>query len=100
MAELDDSAFPASVLAFRPQCPGCSPEKMGAEGERPCSFYDCPGLPAELKVTCDICMFDFAVGDGQPKCDHATCETALRLKKNVPTYEAWAELVRGHGSHN
>jgi len=71
---------------------------MGVEGYRPCSFYDCPGLPEELEVTCNICMFDFAAGDGQPRCDHATCETALRLTKNVPTYRAWVELMRAEAA--
>ncbi len=95
MTQFGALSLPPEVRAFRPRCPGCSPEKMGIEGERPCSSYDCPGLPKELEVTCDICMFDFAAADGQPRCDHATCETALRLKRNVPTYEAWVELVRG-----
>lgn len=99
MSQPGDASLPAAVRTFRPQCPGCSPEKLGVEGEKPCSFYDCPGLPHELEVTCNLCMFDFAAADGQPKCDHATCETALRLKKNVPTYRAWIELVRaGAGS--
>ena len=35
-------------------------------------------------------MFDFAAEDGQVKCDHDTCDTALRLQANVATYETWA----------
>jgi len=85
--------LPLAVRSFRPKCPGCNPNAAGA---RPCSFYDCPGLPTELRVTCDLCMYDFVADSGQVKCDHTTCETALRLKANVSTYEAWLEnLITG-----
>ncbi|MEX1207659.1 MAG: hypothetical protein WEE36_03500 [Acidimicrobiia bacterium] len=90
----DSVLLSETVRAFRPRCPGCEPAEMGAAGVRPCSYYDCPGLPAELKVTCEKCMYDFATDDGQVKCDHTTCETALRLKANVPIYEAWVEMVQ------
>lgn len=85
--------LPESVRHFRPNCPGCMPTKLAAEGARPCSYYDCPGLPEELKVTCDTCMFDFVAEDGQVKCDHSTCETARRLRKNAHTYRAWLHLL-------
>lgn len=92
---MDDryAGLPETVRMFRPRCPGCTPKKVASEGSRPCSFYDCPGLPAELQVTCNLCMFDFASEDGQPKCDHRTCETALRLQKNVATYREWVRLI-------
>jgi len=93
MAELGFGSLPPEALAFRPRCPGCTPEKVAEEDARPCSSYDCPGLPSALQVTCDLCMYDFAAGDGQMKCDHATCETALRLKGNVDAYRAWVQLV-------
>lgn len=86
-------SLPKSVRAFRPRCPNCNPDVVLEEGARPCSFYACPGLPAELHVTCDLCMYDFAADDGQVKCDHNTCETALRLKANVPIYRAWLQLL-------
>ena len=82
-----------AAVTYRPRCPGCTPEAIAAEGARPCSSYDCPGLPAALKVTCDLCMYDFYAGDGQVKCDHDTCETAARLRKNVDTYRAWVAAV-------
>ncbi len=81
-------------MDFRPTCPGCTPSKVTEEGARPCSFYDCPGLPQELQVTCDLCLYDFANNTGQIKCDHRTCETALRLKGNVGIHRAWVELLR------
>jgi hypothetical protein len=86
-------ALPPTVRDFRPQCPGCTPTAVTAVGAQPCSFYDCPGLPAELQVTCNTCMYDFAAEDGQPTCDHSTCETALRLQGNVETYRTWVRLL-------
>ena len=90
---LDPATLPKSVTAFRPNCPGCSPRVVTADAARPCSAYDCPGLPAELRVTCDTCMYDFANDDGQVKCDHATCADARRLRGNVATYQAWLEYI-------
>ncbi len=93
MATIDFDSLPPAVRAFRPRCPGCTPEKVAAEGARPCSFYDCPGLPPELQVTCNTCMYDFAAQDGQITCDHATCEIALRLAGNVETYRTWVRRL-------
>jgi hypothetical protein len=89
----DYTSLSRSVRDFRPLCAGCAPDIVTAEGARPCSHYDCPGLPTELEVTCDKCMYDFAAQDGQPDCDHNTCETAQRLRKNVPTYRTWVKLL-------
>lgn len=99
MTDLSFDELPADVLAFRPNCPGCTPQKVVGDETRPCSSYDCPGLPAGLKVTCDVCMYDFAARDGQIKCDHATCETAARLRTNVETYEAWVRLIAQEMQH-
>ena len=86
-------ALPEAVRRFRPTCPGCSATAALKDPARPCSSYDCPGLPADLQVTCAECMYDFAFEDGQVKCDHATCEEALRLESNVPTFRAWLDLL-------
>jgi len=93
MALSDLADLPESVLHFRPKCPGCTPAKVTEPGAHPCSFYDCSGLPAELEVTCNLCMYDFAVDDGQVKCDHEVCETAMRLRNNVVTYRRWHRLI-------
>jgi hypothetical protein len=92
--DIDLDLLPPAVRAYRPRCPGCDPTTVTSGSTRPCSYYDCPGLPDELRVTCDTCMYDFAAEDGQVKCDHATCETARRLASNVPVYRAWVALVR------
>ncbi len=94
----DLETLPEIVHRFRPNCPGCTPEKATAPGAKPCSFYDWPGLPRELEVTCDTCMYDFAAQDGQVKCDHGTCDTALRLEANVETYRAWIRLIRAEAA--
>lgn len=94
ISENDFSTLPETAKAFRPKCPGCTPKVVTDADAKPCSSYDCPGLPAELQVTCNSCMYDFAAGDGQIKCDHATCEDALRLKGNVETYRRWLEYIR------
>ena len=93
MLSRDIARLPKVVRDFRPNCPGCTPEKVTTPGGEPCSFYSCPGLPDQLKVTCDLCMFDFANQNGQFKCDHTTCETAIRLKKNVATYRGWVQMI-------
>lgn len=92
--EIDLDLLPPAVRAYRPRCPGCDPTTVTAAESRPCSYYDCPGLPAELHVTCDKCMYDFAAAEGQVKCDHQTCETAARLKANIPIYRAWVAMLR------
>lgn len=93
MRDADFESLPDVVRSFRPVCPGCTPAKLTQPGARPCSFYDCPGLPKELEVVCDTCLFDFAAQDGQVKCDHNTCEVAVRLKANVETYKRWIRLI-------
>ncbi|MDX1450204.1 MAG: hypothetical protein R3246_14210 [Acidimicrobiia bacterium] len=97
MADSRGIDLPPDVLAFRPRCPGCTPQRLAEEEVRPCSYYDCPGLPASLKVTCELCMYDFSKDDGQMKCDHDTCLTAQRLRRNVAVYEAWREMVAAGG---
>ena len=99
MARVDFADLPPAVRAFRPQCPGCTVHLAAFDDAKPCSFYDCPGLPDELRVTCDLCVYDFAAGDGQVKCDHATCETARRLRANVKNYRAWLDHLKAEAAH-
>ena len=95
MTDQHDIVLPPDVLAHRPRCPGCTPDALADEAARPCSYFDCPGLPSSLQVTCELCMYDFSVDDGQVKCDHDTCETAHRLRSNVAVYQAWRKMVVG-----
>jgi hypothetical protein len=86
-------SLPGEVRSFRPHCPSCSVDVVLRSSSRPCSFYDCPGLPSQLEVTCKTCVFDFYIDEGTVRCDHDTCETARRLRANVPTYRAWLRLL-------
>lgn len=86
-------ALPAEVLSFRPRCPNCTIDVLLEPSSRTCSFYNCPRLPSQLQVTCPLCVYDFFADDGTAKCDHTTCETARRLKANVPIYRAWLRLL-------
>ena len=90
---MDFTELPPDVRTFRPRCPGCTPATVTGADARPCSFYDCPGLPEGLKVTCDTCMYDFVAGDGQIKCDHTECETALALAANADVYRTWLRMI-------
>jgi hypothetical protein len=38
-------------------------------------------------------MYDFVAGDGQVKCDHAECETALALAANADVYRTWQKMI-------
>lgn len=91
--DVDRAALPEEVRNFRPRCPNCNPEVLLDPLSRPCSFYNCSGLPSQLRVTCDICLYDFFADDGTIKCDHNRCGTARRLKANVPIYRAWLRLL-------
>ena len=70
LSDTEIDSLPKNVRDFRPNCPGCTPAKLAEPSARPCSFYDCSGLPPELEVTCDTCIYDFVADDGQVKCDH------------------------------
>lgn len=98
MPKTDFEGLPQAVRAFRPKCPGCTPAKVTESGARPCSFYACSGLPSELEVTCNLCMYDFAAEDGQVKCDHTICETAVRLRGNVENYRMWLRLLEAEST--
>ena len=95
--DVDPAWLPEEVRNFRPRCPNCSSPVVLDLRSRPCSFYNCPGLPVRLQVTCDICVYDFFGDAGTIKCDHDTCETARRLKANVPIYRAWLRLLDEEG---
>jgi hypothetical protein len=53
---------------FRP-CPGCGFDIATGEGERSCSWGDCPYLPEELNVFCETCRFNFFTMEGNPPCE-------------------------------
>jgi hypothetical protein len=59
------------------KCPGCAYDFATGDGERACSWADCPYLPEELDVFCEGCRFNYFTMEGNPPCaDPLTCEHA------------------------
>ena len=75
--------------AFR-QCPGCGYDLSTGEGERSCSWGECPYLPEELDVFCPNCRFNFMTGEGNALCDHpGTCEYGAEARTHVANLRTW-----------
>ena len=75
--------------AFR-QCPGCGFDFASGEGERSCSWGDCPYLPEELNVFCDQCRFNFFTMEGNPPCeDPLTCAHSAEPRSHVENLRTW-----------
>jgi hypothetical protein len=79
----------ANWQEFR-QCPGCGYDLGTGEGDRSCSWGDCPYVPEELNVFCDQCRFDFHTMEGNPPCeDPAVCEHGAPARSHVENYRRW-----------
>ena len=82
---------------FRP-CPQCAYDFATGEGERACSWSECPYVPEELNVFCDQCRFDFVTMEGNPPCaDPMTCEHGEEARSHVENVREWSRL-RGRGA--
>jgi hypothetical protein len=74
------------------QCPGCGHDLITGEGERSCSWGDCPYLPDELDVLCPNCRFNFFTMDGNALCGQpGVCEHSVEQRAHVQNLRAWAE---------
>jgi len=72
------------------KCPGCGYDLATGEGERSCSWGECPYLPQELDVFCPNCRFNFMTGEGNALCGHPqTCEYAIEARSHVANLQAW-----------
>jgi hypothetical protein len=81
--------------AFR-KCPGCGFDFVSGEGERSCSWGDCPYLPEELNIFCDRCRFNFFTMEGNPPCeDPLTCSDAAEPRSHVENLRVWEARVGG-----
>jgi hypothetical protein len=81
------------------QCPGCGFDFASGEGERSCSWGDCPYLPEELNVYCDQCRFNFFTMEGNPSCDDPlTCVHATEPLSHVENLRTWEGNRRLTGS--
>jgi len=85
----------ASWREFR-QCPGCGYDLGTGEGERSCSWGDCPYVPEELDVFCEQCRFDFFTEEGNAPCaDPMTCEHGAPALSHVENYRRWQAARTG-----
>ncbi|HEX9377429.1 MAG TPA: hypothetical protein VGB19_14485 [Actinomycetota bacterium] len=76
-------------------CPGCSYDFATGEGEKGCSWGDCPYLPEALNVFCDTCRFDYFTMEGNSSCeDPLTCEHAAEPLAHVENYRAWRQALQ------
>jgi hypothetical protein len=72
------------------QCPGCGLDIATGEGERSCSWGDCPYLPPELDVFCPNCRFNFFTMEGNALCGHPqTCDYAAEARANIENLRTW-----------
>jgi hypothetical protein len=81
------------------QCPGCGFDFASGDGERSCSWGDCPYLPEELNVFCDQCRFNLFTMEGNPSCeDPLTCVHATEPRSHVENLRIWEGNRRLTGS--
>jgi hypothetical protein len=72
------------------KCPGCGFDLATGEGQRSCSWGDCPYLPEELDVYCPNCRFNYMTGEGNPPCDEpATCAHGVDARSHVVNLKTW-----------
>ncbi len=73
------------------QCPQCGLDLWTGEGERACSWSECPYLPEELNVFCSYCRFNFNTMEGNSPCpDPLACEHASEPLEHLQNYRQWA----------
>jgi hypothetical protein len=72
------------------QCPGCGLDLVTGEGERACSWGECPYLPEPLDVFCPQCRFNLYTMEGNPSCvDPVACEQAVEALSHVENARRW-----------
>lgn len=71
-------------------CPGCSYDFSTGDGNRSCSWGDCPYLPLELDVFCPDCRFNFFTMEGNPPCeDQMACAHGIEARAHVVNARQW-----------
>ena len=80
------------------QCPGCGFDPATGDGERGCSWGDCPYLPSELDVLCPNCRFNFFTMEGNSQCGRpGVCEHSEEQRSNVENLRTWLAANRVAG---
>ncbi|HSD49607.1 MAG TPA: hypothetical protein VLE71_07240 [Actinomycetota bacterium] len=78
------------------QCPGCGFDLATGDGERGCSWGECPYLPEDLDVYCPNCRFNFLTMEGNSQCGRpGVCEHAAESRAHVPNLRAWLTSSAG-----
>jgi len=81
------------------QCPGCGYDLVTGEGQRGCSWGDCPYLPLELDVFCPNCRFNFLTLVGNTQCGHPrTCELGAEARSHVENLRSWLDPGQRRGT--
>ncbi len=77
------------------KCPGCGYDFATGEGERSCSWGDCPYLPEGLDVFCAYCRFNYFTMEGNPSCeDPMTCPHGEEPRSHLENLRAWVAASR------
>jgi hypothetical protein len=77
-------------ITFR-QCPDCTYDFSTGEGDRSCSYAECPYLPEALDVFCPYCRFNYLTMEGNPPCGAPMeCDHRFEPLEHVANYRAWA----------
>lgn len=78
------------VLSFE-ACADCGWDFVTGNGERSCSYGECPYLPMELDVRCPQCLYNFYTGEGEAACgDEPTCDFArTEASERLANLELW-----------
>ena len=75
-------------------CPGCQYDFGTGEGQRGCSWGECPYFPEELNVFCEDCRFDYFTMEGNHRCeDPLICEQGAAALVNLDNYRQWRSTV-------
>jgi hypothetical protein len=76
------------------QCPGCAVDLATGEGERSCSWGECPYLPEGLDVFCPNCRFNFFTMEGNPPCeDPLLCDHGVEARSHIENLRRWRDAV-------
>jgi hypothetical protein len=77
-------------------CPGCGYDLSTGDGERSCSWGECPYLPEELDVFCPNCRFNFFTMQGNASCGRpGVCEHSSETRSHVANVRTWMETNAG-----
>jgi hypothetical protein len=72
------------------KCPGCRYDFATGEGERSCSWGECPYVPEAIDVFCAYCRFNYHTMEGNPSCeDPMTCLHGVEPRSHLDNLHAW-----------